>query len=47
MCEQRRKEDNPPRDLKTGLGETNINPANEKLFPKGMSPIYDTGVENY
>jgi hypothetical protein len=46
MCEQRRKKDNPPRDPKTGLGEANISPANEKVLPKRVSPICNIGVEN-
>jgi hypothetical protein len=46
MCERRRKKDNPSRDLKTGLSETNISIANEEVLPKGMSPICSTGVEN-
>jgi hypothetical protein len=35
-----------PRDPKTCLGEANISPANEKVLPKRMSPICNTGVEN-
>jgi hypothetical protein len=46
MHEQRRKKDNPPGDPKTGLGEENISPANEKVLPKGMSPICNAGVKN-
>jgi hypothetical protein len=45
MCDQRRKKDNPPRDLKIGLSEANIIPANEKVLLKRVSPICNTGVE--
>jgi hypothetical protein len=40
------KKYNPPRDPKTGLGETNINITNEEILPKEMSLIRSTGVEN-
>jgi hypothetical protein len=32
--------------IRNGPGETNISPANEKVLPKGMSPICNIGVEN-
>jgi hypothetical protein len=46
MCEQRREKDNPSRDPKIGLDETNISLEYEKVFLKRMSPVCNTGVEN-